>query len=134
MNAPQRRKEWREFKKWCADRRLKALPAHPWTLSAYALWLDANRRHRTLQKRLDVIARVHIRALTHSPERDPLVLRTLEAIETRRGNKDHKIFTGQDLFEPKKKAPCLSPAKERRRLSHTPPLVEKRLQRDLENH
>jgi len=132
MNAPHRRKEWLEFKDWCGQRRLKAFPAHPWTLSAYALWLEAHRRYRTLHNRIDVIARVHLRACIHSPEHDPLVTRTLAAIDKRRsvGGKPSKSFTGAELLAPKKRALNLRQEKNTRSLRHIPPLVPRRPQPD----
>lgn len=130
MNAPHRRKEWLEFKDWCVQRRLKAFPVHPWTLSAYILWLDAHRRARTLHKRVDVIVRVHLRACVHSPDRDPLVQRTLDAVEQRRLKGAHKSFDGTDLLEPKKKNPTPVQDNAKRVLRHIPPLVNKRPQTD----
>lgn len=130
MNAPHRRKEWLEFKDWCAQRRLKAFPAHPWTLAAYIVWLDAHRRGRTLHKRMDIIARVHIRACIHSPDRDPLVERTLTAIERRRQTGSHKSFNAKDLLDPKKKNPTAKSGNTKRVLRHVPPLVSKRPRTD----
>ncbi|SCA55838.1 hypothetical protein MTBPR1_130034 [Candidatus Terasakiella magnetica] len=131
MNAPHRRKEWLEFKDWCGQRKLKAFPAHPWTLSAYIVWLEAHRRYRTLHKRMDVIARVHIRACVHSPDQEDLVKRTLEAIEARRAAGPHKSFTGKDLLEPKKRKLKLAEKAEKKKLSHLPRLVSKRPQPEI---
>ncbi|WP_417789495.1 hypothetical protein [Terasakiella pusilla] len=129
MNTPHRRKEWLEFKEWCVARKLKALPAHPWTVSAYIVWLDANRRYRTLHKRLDVIARVHVRGCVRSPDADALVQRTLMVLERRRLAGPHKSFTGQDLLEPAKKRACsLKPVQQTPALRHVPPLVARRPQ------
>ncbi len=131
MNAPHRRKEWQEFKDWCGQRGLKAFPAHPWTLSAYMLWLEAHRRYRTLHKRMDVIARVHLRACAHSPERDSLVQRTLKAIEYRRENPQNRAFNGKELLEPKKSLPKVNKqTTSKRSLRHVPPLVARRPQPD----
>lgn len=129
MNAPHRRKEWLEFKEWCAARKLKAFPAHPWTVSAYIVWLDANRRYRTLHKRLDVIARVHIRGCVHSPDGDGLVQRTLAALERRRLAGPHKSFSGRELLEPKKKpATTVGKTAQKPAMRHVPPLVARRPQ------
>jgi len=130
MNAPHRRKEWLEFKDWCGQRKLRAFPAHPWTVAAYIVWLDANRRYRTLHKRLDVIARVHIRGCVHSPDTEDLVKRTLLAIDTRRSEpkKTHKSFTGHDLLEPKKRKLQFKKLDETRAFSNIPPLVSRRPQ------
>lgn len=128
MNTPHRRKEWLEFKDWCGQRRLRAFPAHPWTLSAYILWLDSHRRYRTLHKRLDVIARVHIRACVHSPENDELVRRTLEAVEKRRQSGSHKSFTGEELLAPPVRKDTVEANRARRGLRRSPPLVSRRPQ------
>jgi|GEM_PF-1951234 len=129
MNAPQRRKEWQEFKEWCEARKLKAFPAHPWTVSVYLLWLDAHRRTRTLQKRLDIILRVHMCACIHSPDRDPLIKRTLAAIEKRRHKAPSKIFKGQKLLEPKRRKvnrPQKAVSKKTRLFGQIPSLVLRR--------
>ncbi|NVK19012.1 MAG: hypothetical protein HWE30_09975 [Methylocystaceae bacterium] len=128
MNTPHRRKEWLEFKAWCADRKLRAFPAHPWTVAAYIVWLDANRRFRTLQKRLDVISRVHVRACVHAPDQEDVVQKTLSAIHQRREAGSHKSFDGRDLLEPKKARPTLKKIVKKTKLSHIPPLVSRRPQ------
>ncbi len=128
MNAPHRRKEWLEFKEWCIQRKLKSFPAHPWTVSAYVVWLDANRRYRTLQKRLDVIARVHIRGCVHSPVSENIVSRTLEAVERRRRAGSHKSFDGRELLAPKKRKVSLKKLENKVGLSHLPRLVSRRPQ------
>ncbi len=131
MNAPHRRKEWLEFKDWCGQRKLRAFPAHPWTVSAYLLWLEANRRYRTLNKRLDIIARVHLRSCVHSPESDALVKRTLNTIERRRKAGPHKSFTGKELLAPKKRAVKFVTVEDKKTLSPFPPLVSKRPQTEV---
>jgi hypothetical protein len=131
MNTPHRRKEWLEFKDWCGQRKLKPFPAHAWTVSAYVLWLEANRRYRTLHKRLDVIARVHMRACVHSPTEDKVVERTLAALEKRRLAGPHKSFDGVDLLQPKKGKVSVEEKSKKRRLRQTPVLVSKRPQADL---
>ncbi|MDV7338203.1 hypothetical protein RYZ26_01255 [Terasakiella sp. A23] len=128
MNTPHRRKEWLEFKEWCVQRKLKAFPAHPWTVSAYIVWLDANRRYRTMQKRLDVIARVHIRGCVHSPVSEEIVTRTRDAVDRRRAVGPHKSFDGRELLAPKKRTVVLKKLDKKPTLSHFPKLVSRRPQ------
>lgn len=126
MNAPHRRKEWLEFKDWCAQRKLKAFPAHPWTVATYCLWLDANRRYRTLHKRVDIIARVHVRACKHAPDQAELVRRTLETIDQRRQTPPEKSFDGLDLLMPKKTTVQPPVPEVRKTMRRQPPLVSPR--------
>jgi len=128
MNTPHRRKEWLEFKDWCGQRKLRAFPAHPWTLSVYLLWLEANRRYRTLHKRLDVIARVHIRACVHSPDRENVVRRTLGVIDQRRSAGPLKVFSRKELLPPKKRKVSFKETSENSRFGSLPSLVSKRPQ------
>lgn len=124
MNTPHRRKEWTEFRDWCQERRLKPFPAHPWTVAAYMRWLDANRRYRTLQKRLDVIARVHLRQCIRSPDVEDIVQRTIKAIESNRERLDTRS-AGEQLLKPSRQN--VTPvSKKTRSLSNTPPLVSRR--------
>jgi hypothetical protein len=129
MTNVQACKEWREFKVWCRERKLKALPAHPWTVAVYLLWLDAHRRYRSMDKRLEVIAHVHVCGCYHSLDRDPIIVRTKKAIVQRRSLGAHKSFTGEELLEPKRSPVQAKPSaqpKKTRLLTQTPPLVLRR--------
>jgi len=127
MTAPHRREEWQEFRDWCHARHLHALPAHPWTVSAYALWLADNRRYRTLHKRLDIINRVHLLACKPTPEDTALVKKTVARIENRKIPAPKTAFTGEELLIAKKQAPQPSyPSKPAKPFSQTPPLVSRR--------
>ena len=89
---------WSEFVAWCTGRRLRALPAHPWTVAAYVRWCDRRRRHRTLARRLRAIARAHVLAGHKAPDRHPTVTRTLRAVETRRRTRARPLFRAEDFL------------------------------------
>ena len=83
MTVPTREKAWRDFSDWCKARRLRALPAHPWTVAAYARWCEARHRYPMIVKRIKAIARVHVLKCLSAPDRHPTVARTLRTIEIR---------------------------------------------------
>ncbi|MCU0894612.1 MAG: hypothetical protein MUD06_09860 [Rhodospirillales bacterium] len=74
---------WLDFVAWCRARRLRPLPAHPWTLAAYARWCEPRHRYPTIMARVRAIARVHLLRCATSPDRHPTVVRTLAMIEAR---------------------------------------------------
>lgn len=78
---------WSEFKRWCASRGLKSLPAHAWTIAAYLRLVDRRAKHGTgaeaARQALDVIAREHLLKTARVPTRHPTVQKTLELIERR---------------------------------------------------
>jgi hypothetical protein len=74
---------WLDFVAWCRARGLKPLPAHPWTLAAYARWCEPRHRYPTIMARVRAIARIHLLKCATSPDRHPTVVRTLELIEAR---------------------------------------------------
>jgi hypothetical protein len=74
---------WLDFVAWCRARRLRPLPAHPWTLAAYARWCEPRHRFPTIMARVRAIARVHLLKCATSPDRHPTVVRTLALIEAR---------------------------------------------------
>jgi hypothetical protein len=74
---------WLDFVVWCRARGLKPLPAHPWTLAAYARWCEPRHRYPTIMARVRAIARVHLLKCATSPDRHPTVVRTLAMIEAR---------------------------------------------------
>ncbi|TCS60610.1 hypothetical protein [Varunaivibrio sulfuroxidans] len=80
-SAPPR--EWIAFLAWCRARGLRGLPAHPWTVSAYLRWVEAHHGYAQVLRHLRVISHRHLMVSSFSPERHPLVLRTLGAIKAR---------------------------------------------------
>lgn len=86
---------WLEFVAWCRARGLRPLPAHPWTLAAYARWCEPRQRYQTILGRVQAIARVHLLKCASSPERHPTVVRTLALIEAREQSRGLRA----DLFQ-----------------------------------
>ena len=86
---------WLDFVGWCRARGLKPLPAHPWTLAAYARWCEPRHRYPTIIARVCAIARVHLLKCASSPDRHPTVVRTLALIEAR----DLARTSHSDLFD-----------------------------------
>jgi hypothetical protein len=62
---------------------LRPLPAHPWTVAAFARWCEPRNGFPVIVRRLKSIARVHVLDGRRAPERHPTVMRTLRTIETR---------------------------------------------------
>lgn len=83
MRARKRERAWKDFEQWCRDRGLRPLPAHPWTLAAYARWCEARHRYPVIVERIQAIARVHLLACAAAPDRHPTVTRTLRSLELR---------------------------------------------------
>src|SRR5512132_135303 len=94
MSARRREKAWNDFASWCKARGLRALPAHPWTVAAYARWCEARHRYPVILKQIKAIGRAHVLACASSPDRHPTVTRTLRTIESR--NRSHA--DGASLF------------------------------------
>ncbi len=76
-------KAWNEFISWCGERGLKAVPANPWTLAAYARWSERHHPYPTVAKNIEAIARVHHTKTRKRLDRHPMVTSTLKLIETR---------------------------------------------------
>lgn len=74
---------WREFEGWCRARRLRPLPAHPWTLAAFVRWCETRYAYPLVVQRVRAVARRHILECFRAPDRDPLVQRTLRTVERR---------------------------------------------------
>jgi hypothetical protein len=74
---------WNEFTAWCRLRRLRALPAHPWTVAAYIRWCETRLHYASIVARVRAIARAHLLACADSPDRHPTVERTLKSVEAR---------------------------------------------------
>ena len=123
-----RDKAWRDFVKWCAARGLSSLPAHPWTVAAYARALEARYRHPAIVKRVKAIARAHLLSGLSPQDRHPLVKRTLRLIGVRRRHLLAGLFRAEDfLGAPPAAAAAGSGKKGRQRgLRATPRLVRRR--------
>lgn len=123
---------WGEFEAWCRARRLRPLPAHPWTVAAYARWCETRHRHPSILTRIRSIARVHLLACLPSPHRHPTVTQTLKVLEQRRAARDRRAGLApppwaEALAPPP--SPIAGPPSARRRtrtLRSTPPLVSVR--------
>jgi len=86
---------WRDFIQWCAKRRLRSLPAHPWTLAAYLRWRHEKDADVDLKSITETIRRTHKKAEKRSPHREPIVERTVALIK----NKQAVRSEGSDLFD-----------------------------------
>ena len=120
---------WKEFVAWCRARGLRPLPAHPWTLAAYARWCEPRHRYPGIVKRLRAIARAHVLHCRKPRDGDPTVTRTLRRIEARARAKSQgaALFRADDFTKdraPAAKAPDATAA--RRVLRSAPPLVRRR--------
>ena len=140
-------KAWKEFVSWCRARGLRAMPANPWTLAAYARWCEGRHRLPAIARTFKAIARVHGSKSRRRPERHPTVTCTLNLIKTRANAKTRVKAQGKgrakyaDLFreddfleaglpkKPKKASPARNKAKTKgkRRLgfSSSPKLVSR---------
>ena len=94
-------KAWSDFKRWCRLRGLSPLPAHPWTLSAYARWCEPKQKFADIDKGLKSIARQHLLAGLAVPNRHPTVKKTLALIEVRCANRGHSsaLFEADDFLK-----------------------------------
>ena len=136
-------KAWDEFVSWCGGRGLQAVPAHPWTLAAYARWCESRYRYPAIAKSMRAIARVHNSKSRRRPDRHPVVKRTLRLIETRAKTKKDKnapkpLFPEDEILAParpdkktakktgKKTKEGKGGKKSRPGLSPTPKLVSRR--------
>lgn len=123
---------WRHFVAWCSRHRLRALPAHPWTVAAYLRWWGARRSTVAPRRRLAAVARVHLLNLMPSPEADPLVRRTLRKVESQPPARPLRraVLSPDDLLTPPPAnadpADGDSTEGRRRRLRARPRLVRRR--------
>ncbi len=98
-------KAWNEFISWCGERGLKAVPANPWTLAAYARWSERHHSYPTVAKNIEAIARVHHTKTRKRLDRHPMITSTLNLIETRakakKSAKDKQaaLFPEDDILE-----------------------------------
>ena len=135
MSARKREKAWSEFVSWCKARGLRALPAHPWTVAAYARWCEARHRYSSILEHIKAIGRAHVLACAFPPDRHPTVTRTLRTIEARnRSRADRAALFPADEIVKAESPPPATPARrtglrERRReraLRASPRLVARR--------
>lgn len=114
-------KAWKEFISWCEERGLKAVPANPWTLSAFARWSESQHPYPTVAKNIEAIARVHHTKTRKRLDRHPMVTSTLKLLETRaeakKSAKDKQaaLFPEDDILE--KKAAGKGKAKKTKKLA-----------------
>mgnify|MGYP006995584481 CR=1 FL=1 len=94
-------KAWSDFKRWCQPRGLSPLPAHPWTLAAYARWCEPKYKFAEIDKNFKSIARQHLLAGLAVPNRHPTVKKTLALIEVRCANRVHSsaLFDADDFLK-----------------------------------
>lgn len=128
---------WKEFAAWCRQRGLKALPAHPWTVAAFARWRESRATALQIARDVRTIARVHLLASLPPPDRHPTVRRTLRVIAARQSARrqgaalfrDDDFATDEDRQRP---GPVSSEADDRkapsrrRTLRNQPNLVARR--------
>ena len=134
MSARKREKAWTEFVLWCKARGLRALPAHPWTVAAYARWCEARHRYSSILEQIKAIGRAHILACASSPDRHPTVTRTLRTIETRNRSRADRaaLFPADEIVkaEPATPTPArrasLREFRRERALRASPRLVARR--------
>jgi hypothetical protein len=83
-------KAWLDFTAWCRARRLTPLPAHPWTVAAYANWCESRYRYSVLVTHIRVISRAHLLSCCAPPDHHLIVARTLRVIEARERTRSHR--------------------------------------------
>ena len=131
-------KAWQAFTDWCLSRGLSPVPAHHWTLAAYALALEGQVKPEDIRKTLHAIAKAHLLKSRSRPDRHPLIERTLKMIENRRETREQKSELFDDELiavkkpkkprKPRKVADKPEPTNTKvpRTLSTTPKLVSRR--------
>lgn len=103
---------WDAFVSWCQERGVSPIPANPWTLAAYARWVESQQSDGDIAKVFKTIFRVHSVKSRRRPDRDPLVVSTLSQIEERQKEKKAKdkrkakdktppLFPDEDILDPK---------------------------------
>ena len=124
---------WRHFEAWCRTRRLRPLPAHPWTIAAYARWWERRQGYPAIVQRLKSIARVHLLKRLKPPLRHPTVTRTLRMIERRSRVDGAALFRDEDFTAaaaptppPPPLPPSGAPDGDAKAMRSTPRLVARR--------
>jgi hypothetical protein len=136
MSTGKRERAWSDFAAWCKARGLRALPAHPWTVAAYARWCETRHRYSKILMHIRAIARAHVLACAASPDRHPTVTRTLRMIEARSRTRANRaaLFADEEVAAASPnsiKLPRRDPRERRRRRSFraTPRLVSRQPKR-----
>ena len=95
-------KQWRDFSKWCRSRRLRALPANAWTLSAYIRACEPTMKPEAIRDAVAAIARHHLLRCVRSPDRHPMVQDTLQALEQSADLKGSQsaLFDAEQFLDP----------------------------------
>jgi len=83
-------KSWNEFDRWCQARKLKPLPAHPWTLAAFIRWCEPRHDYAEIVAITKAIARRHLITGHSDPERHAMVQRILAMIKRRISNQHQR--------------------------------------------
>ncbi|MCP5368554.1 MAG: hypothetical protein H6906_13685 [Hyphomicrobiales bacterium] len=102
---------WRDFAAWCVARRLRPLPAHPWTVAAFLRWRATRRRKDPHDAALQAIARAHLLRGLRAPDRHPTVTRTLEVVERQHRERGRRAA----LFDPADARAAAAPTRPRPR-------------------
>lgn len=105
MSRGKHDKLWIEFLDWCRERRLKALPAHAWTVAAYLRWrgrkdMGQNKSKGDLMSAdrvIKIISRAHLLGGYKSPHDHPVIAKTLASIDRSRTTAPDR----SDLFQDK---------------------------------
>lgn len=95
--ALNKQQSWAAFVQWCETNRLRAAPAHPWTLAAYVCTLEGKMRIDAIRRHVGQIGQMHHEKLRKRPDRHPLVLRTIESLR-RRADVKKRADTPPPLF------------------------------------
>jgi hypothetical protein len=130
---------WKAFTDWCLEKGLSPVPAHPWTLSAYALALEGHEKPDEIRKHIHAVAKAHLEKSRARPDRHPMLERTLKMIKTREDTQkqNSKLFDEEQATKKKKAKKAAktksvtdkkSSAKKKslRTMSATPKLVSRR--------
>ncbi len=129
---------WQAFKDWCLAKGLNAVPAHPWTMAAYALVFEGQEKPAEIRKIIVAVAQAHREKSKSSPERHPMIERTLKIIAARQDiqKKSSKLFDEDLTIAKKTKKAAKSKkaetsktadnAKKQLSMSATPKLVSRR--------
>lgn len=136
MTAPTYGRAFRDFVRWCRNRRLASMPAHPWTVAAYLSWCEHRHPYAAIVKRLKAISRAHVLRCHRVPDRNPTVIRTLREIERRNRTRSDRaaLFEETDFLDDEAEDKASenrekTPASRRQIMRSKPRLVHRRPRR-----